>query len=118
MIVASRRVRGRETTERTLPTARRNPPATRPLGTPSQLGFQLTLRRSFTCTGKIAKGVASHNKRGREKTERTLPTVQHNPLATLQHYLWKHPAAADSTSLCDGQSIPPGRVRRSSRVAG
>eukprot|EP00959_Pyramimonas_sp_CCMP1952_P113927 2382389-Pyramimonas_sp.AAC.1 len=81
MIVASRRVRGWEKTERTLPIAQHNPLATRPLGTPSRLGFQQTLRWSFTYAGKIAKWVASHRKRGREKTERILPTVQQNPQA-------------------------------------
>eukprot|EP00959_Pyramimonas_sp_CCMP1952_P112033 2343156-Pyramimonas_sp.AAC.1 len=67
-------MRGRENTERTLPTVQHNPLATRPLGTPIRLGFQQILRWSFTYTGKIAKWVAIRRRRGREKTERTLPT--------------------------------------------
>eukprot|EP00959_Pyramimonas_sp_CCMP1952_P360844 7557595-Pyramimonas_sp.AAC.1 len=47
----------------------RNPPATRPLGAPSRLGFQRALRRSVAAAGKNAMLVARRRLRGRECRE-------------------------------------------------
>eukprot|EP00959_Pyramimonas_sp_CCMP1952_P425714 8917330-Pyramimonas_sp.AAC.1 len=56
--VANRRRRSRKKSGRTLSTVQHNPVATRPLGTPSRLGFQRILRRSVAAAVKIAMIVA------------------------------------------------------------